>query len=396
MPTAIVLFGLFGTIYDWTSERIVEVYALVAACSAVGAWIGLVRARTSPSSLFKSPLSAAIPADEVIVTHSKKGFRSPQSAQFWLEWRRQGRTLPIATLFGLFAMSLPLFFSSEMDFFQGSTNTRVNIWMNSAIAYLPWIPLLFATAIGMGARESDVRGSEGVYDLFYATRPLGESEMYVAKIRAITAGVLLTALMTIATMLMWLWIPATLSNGASKPYALILFSTFDRQAFRIMTGIGAVLICWTLRNQIVGAFVDYLPSKKYANLYPFIVILSGVSLYMVFGVAEQLLDPQTRKMAVVVALSTLLVAKIGVAVLAAYKLKTLRQSYYLEITKAFAGWLVLALVFATAFGTIASVMPDYTFPSYYRNPAPELFGILLVPLARPFVARLALELGRHR
>lgn len=396
MPTAIALFGLFAAAYDWKSEGIVAIYALVALISATGAWIGLIRARTSPSSGFRTTPAAALPAEEVVVRHPRRPFRSPRSAQFWLEWRRQGRLLPMLSLFGFLAMSLPLLLSGDTDFIAGSESTKINVWMTTALPILPWIPLLFATAIGMGARQSDVRGSDGVYHLYHATRPLDAADLYKAKVKSIAAGVGLTAVMTIATMLIWLWLPATSTNGTSKPYAKLVFSSFDLRAFAIMTAIGIVLILWTLRNQLVGAFVDYLPHRRFANLYPFAVILSGTTLYILVGESQVYLGRATGVPIVATGLAFALAAKLSAAVMSARKLRAVRPSESREIIRTFFAWAIVAAIFATAFGWIDYELPDNALPPYFHHPVPELLALILVPLARPFFARLALEFGRHR
>lgn len=395
-PLAISLFGEIAMDSGWTAERVVLVYLVVAAGSALAAWVGVSRARTSPSSGFSSAGSSFSTAQEVKIRPVRRPFRSPQAAQFWLEWRRQGRLLPILTAFGLLAMSLPLLFWHDVDHLPGGSPWRVNIWMTHSIGYLPYIPLLFASVIGLGARPGDLRGPDGVYHLYHATRPLSEADLYRAKIRAITLGVLVTALLTMLVILIWLWLPAYNNDNSSIPYAKIFVGSFDRRAWELVAGFAVAVTAWTWRNQVVGAFVDFLPSRKIATTYPLFVVFTGAVMFVLFGASGQYRENPDFIWYFRIAVGTLLAAKMCLAVGFAAKLLRLRPSASREICWVFARWLATAIVAATTFGLIVYGQPVGSISPCYTHPVPEIVGILLVPLARPLAARIALELGRHR
>ena len=396
MPLSISLFGLFAATYGWTADRIAQIYVLVAIGSAFAAWVGLTRARTSPSARFHIGHEHRESEQSARIRHPRRPFKSPQSAQFWLEWRRQGRLLPLMTAFGLGAMSIPLFLSRDMSFLPGSDTIKVNIWMSTALPILPWIPMLLATAIGMGARPSDVRGTDGVYHLYHATRPLGATDLYRAKMRSITAGILLTSAMTVATMLIWLWLPAETVNGVRRPYARMVFEGFHAPEFALVAGIVVVLTSWAWRNQAVGAFVDYLPSRRLAGAYPVAVILIGATIFALCSSNGEALQAPSGVLIATVIVSVVLAAKIGVAIAFALRLHSLRAAIARDLIKALVGWALVAAAFSIAFGVIVYELPYSALPGYFHHPVPELLAILLVPLARPFAARIALELGRHR
>jgi len=395
MPMAIVLFGQIASAFDWSPVHVLESYLIVALASAVAASYGLTRARTSPSSGIRTSTHAFDGADLAKVKQTRKAFQTPQAAQFWLEWRRQGRVLPLLTLFGMVGMSIPLFFSGDNDFLQGSETTKVSIWMTTALPMLPWVPLLFATAIGMGARRSDMRGSEGVYHLYHATRPLQAIDMYRAKMKAIAAGVLITAVITLSTMLIWLWLPAVTTSG-KVPYVQILFGSFRLREWSIMIGVIAVLIVWTWRNQAVGAFVDYLPSRPLATAYPLVVCFIGANMFVFFTANSNQIHWFRTLPVVSIFCAVLLVAKLAVAVGCAAKLVRLRPTSWPELKNSFAIWTLAASGAATSLGLIVSVLPKEEVFPYLQHPVAEMLGVLLVPLARPIVARIALEMGRHR
>jgi len=395
MTMSIGVFGFVAISSGWTAEQIVEVYAIVAAGSALGGWYGLARARTSPpTGLAKGASSAAI-GEEVFIRKPRKPFRSPQTAQFWLEWRRQGRLLPMLTGLGLLAISLPLFFSHDMEFIGGPKNLKVNIWMQTAMPLIPWIPLLFASVIGLGARPADLRGADGVYHLYHATRPLSASDLYRSKILSITVGVLVTGLMTMLTMLAWLWIPA-MTGDKEMPYVRIVFESFHWREWTIFVGMLITLTSWVWRNQTVGAFVDYIPSRKWATAYPYAVLITGALLFAMLGIKGQFLQEPRSVPDLSVALGFIIVAKLGLAIWFAVKLVAVRASLKADLIWAAARWVLVAGIASTTLGWIDWELPAKSLPVFFQHPVPELLGIVLVPLARPFAARMALEYGRHR
>jgi len=396
MTMAIGTFGLVAMATGWTAERVSEIYLAVAFVSALCALNGVSRARTSPSPRLGRSAESSSATGEVLIRHRGKPFRSPKSAQFWLEWRRQGRLLPIITAFGLLAMSLPLFWSRDMAYFDGNKTIRVNIWMITALSVVPWIPLLFATVIGMGARPSDVRGSDGVYHLYHATRPLSATDLYRAKIRSITVGVLLSAALTMAVMLVWLWLPALYNDNSSVPFARILFGSFHSREWAVLTGITVTLIAWTWRNQVVGAFVDYLPSRKWATSYPYFVAFTGAMLFALFGLEPAYHLGNSTVLPMAILCGILVAVKMSLAMWFSLKLIRARPNFKVELVRAFIYWVIAAAIAATAMGWIVFELPPSAFPGYFQDPVPELIGVLLVPIARPFAARMALEYGRHR
>lgn len=394
--TAIGLFGLIAAGYDWSSEKISLVYAVLCVAFAGLAWAGLARARTSPSTARVGPDETQSASPQTRIRRTKKAFRSPRTAQFWLEWRRQGRLLPMLTSFGLAAMSLPLLLSHETQSVYGDESVRANIWISIAFPYLPWIPLLFATVIGMGARPADIRGTEGVYHLYHATRPMSSRDMYRAKTHAITAGVMLTALITIGTMLTWALIPSGIENGSPTSYYGKNLATLAPANMWLLVGMAVALTAWTWRNQTVGAFVDYLPSKNAARAYPAVVVLGGAAALSFSQELRVDFQDANSPLWLSALFGVLLLTKIGLAAAFSLKLVRLRPASSGDLISALATWALFAGIAAATFGWIAYAMPKGALPVAFQHPVPELFAALLVPLARPFAARIALECGRHR
>jgi len=392
----IALFGVIAMSLEMPEGQITAAYLAVSAVSVLVGWVGLIRARTSPTSRRQRSVDAVATGSPPQIGVRKPAFKSPQSAQFWLEWRRQGRLLPILTAFGLFAMSVPMFVYSDTEKLSGSETIRVNIWMVTALPYLPWIPLLFATVIGMGARPSDLRGNDGVYHLYHATRPLSATELFGAKIRSITAGIMLTAAITIGVILIWICIPNASDKGKPVSYLSTFIGMLHYKDWVAIVGFGLALIAWAWRNQAVGAFVDYVPSRKMAQAYPVVVVFTFVALLCFAGeIGNTLRGPNGHSIASCV-LGSIFALKMGFASAFAWKTFKLRPSSRGELIGSVVWWLVIATIAATAVGLIVNAMPSDAIYPNFQSPVPELLAVLLVPLVRPMAARIALEYGRHR
>ncbi len=397
LSTSILLFGSIAGQMGWNANVISEVYGCVACVSAVGAWWSLKLARTSASIRIKTPQTKT---DGVTVVKQSTPFKSPRTAQFWLEWRRQGRLLPLLTGLALLALSIPLFVSQDKHVV-GYTETHkaisVNIWMTTAIGFIPWIPLLFASVIGMGARPSDIRAADGNYHVYFATRPLPSQDMVRAKMLAIACGVAITAVMTLLVILLWICMPATIEGGQNVPYFSISYfknaSEIPWMAYSLTV---ITLIAWTWRNQTVGAFVDYMPSTKFAMVYPLAVTTIGAFAFALTESFHAELQETKNANIWIAAFVVGLVVKLSAAVFVSSKQLRLRPESKHSIWVTIAWWQVTGIVAAVIVGVIRANMHRTELPSYFVFPVPELAALMLVPLVRPLGARLALELGRHR
>lgn len=395
LPMAIALFGLMVAPF-WSQTLLLAIYLGVAAICAGCAWYGVIQARTAPAGGYQLSDSVGFGNDTAVILNTKKPFASPRAAQFWLEWRRQGRVLPIATGIAMIALSLPLVWHADMDYFWGDRTVATNIWVSTAIPFLPWIPLLFATVIGMGLRKSDLRGTQGVYHVYYATRPVKSIELYYAKIKALTVGVLLAVAITGLTMLAWLCIPGLAKDGTTTPYIRIFFSNLSWRDWLLLVGMGITVLAWTWRNQVVGAFVDYLSHKEWAVNYPVAVAISGGTMFSLAQTQSDFYHSKAAYLPVLVAVTIALLTKVGLALVLSRKLIALRPETKADLIRAFARWALVSAVAATVFGLIVAWAADDAFYPCYKNPINEIVAILLVPLARPIAARIALETGRHR
>ncbi len=427
LPTAVALFGTIATANKWTAEVICEVYAGICLAAAGFGYAGLVNARTTPSRGKLKRESVEAVSDIAVIQHSKKPFRSPEAAQFWLEWRMQGRLLPLLTILVLALASVGLFFerddiiqvSSVYTYVNSSGHTigssfNQNFFLKTYLPLLPWVPLVLATIIGLGARPASLRGADGAFHLYHATRPLSPSQMYWAKMKSIGAGTLLACGATVLVMLVWGILPinesmvsATMTKWGPLPHygrssflATELTSMDAQGTLRLTLMLWAVCLVtftlWTWRNQAVGACMDYVSSTKLAKAYPLAVVIVSASIITIWQSSQSLYQVPQGLWLLCGVLTLWIAAKAAVAAFGLLKLKKLRPSESSGASMAIAGWLAAGSVAAIALGVVEHSEGEYNFYMCLRHPVPELLAFVLVPVARPILARIALETGRHR
>jgi hypothetical protein len=141
--------------------------------------------------------SAAIPRgmNDDSVSRRQIPFKSAAAAQFWFEWRRHGRILPLATAGVLLFIMAPAPFvapiSSEMA-------TLALMWIVAT-------PLLIAFILGKAMGKADVWATHSGTPVFLATKPLARSEHIGAKLKAAAAAALSCWVLVAASTTVWRW-----------------------------------------------------------------------------------------------------------------------------------------------------------------------------------------------
>lgn len=389
--TAVSLFGLVSSLYKVSESLITLISALAIVVGAAAAWWSVAIARTTPVGGAIEPISIARKHVQY------RPFRSPFMAQVWLEWRRQGRLLPILTTFGLLALSLPLAFNRSLDPVYVNSFFKVNLWVESAYYYIPWVPLVFATIIGMGAHKSDMRAENGSFNLFYATKPLNSNSMVRAKLMSIAIGVAITALITVGVLLGWLLIPCIAPSGKTVSYLSLLTQRFGRDEWIGITFYAALIICWCWRNEMVGAFTDYLPSRHYVSGYAFLIPFNG-SIVLAVQSIPGFWSGDIGVIRMEIASGSLFLIKLVASVFSAREYVRLRPTGLADIRRILVWWLgIVLLVQGLNTWIIAQFSGNVTeIPLYMKQPICLFLTCLIVPITRPIYALSAIEKGRHR
>ncbi|MGV3618712.1 MAG: hypothetical protein ACO1SV_25600 [Fimbriimonas sp.] len=392
-PLAIVVPGLWLGTYPANAGPMTIGYCLVAIAAGGAAWAGLAHSR--PTNAGRVERSA--PPARVRVAKAARPmppFKSAMAAQRWLEWRRQGRNLPLLTTLALTALSAPLLWERDLQPKYFPEALSMNIYVFSAISFIPWIPLLFATVIGIGARRSEARGADGVYHPFFATRPLDGGDLVRAKAQVGVLSALTTIGICLAFALGWSLVPAE-QMGRTAPYLFLVLPNLDPQVAGLI-GAAMVFLSYLIwRNQAVGAFVDFLPSRLGKRLYGVGVLFAG---FLAFALASaynrNLVDPANMS-AVTTGLSVLVALKLGTAAVVAYGTIRVRPSAQGDVVRTLAIWGAGAVIVSLAMLMLSAQGDANVAPLFRHKPALILFAIYMTPLARMLAPRWALEAGRH-
>lgn len=394
LAPVLLIGGAFWMTYEgMASEKVALIYLAIAFVSGIFGGIAVARARTSGVS--RRPARERTFRDRA---RKFLPFASPLAAHFWVEWRKQGRILPILTTAFMALLSIPLLWRAEYLFERGDLGgyLKINPWVTSWMPFIPAIPLLIATVLGMGAARSYLRSPEGSYHLFFATRPMSSVHMLRAKYLSISAGVLLSWVIVVGFAFAWLLVRA--EDKTHQDYTVVFLFQRTAPIFWLkLGGIVLALMLWTWRNQMVGAFADYVPFPAIRGIYALIVSLIGGAVYFTLMARGRELGEPGAATGVAIFLGIVLILKLIFAGIAASRLLKVEPGSARYLARSFALWTVAAIVLGFAGNHFGQVALDTGFPpGLFSKPSPALATLILIPLTRPILARLALEVGRHR
>jgi hypothetical protein len=307
-------------------------------------------------------------------------FSSPARAQFWFEWRRHGRSLPM-----LVAMVLP--FELGLPFITGY-GSRTFIF--ELLLFVLVTPIVMAGFAGATVSKANPFGRE-VYGVtpFIATRPLTSAGMIGAKLKV-------AMLSTLAT---WLLVPVAVAIGFSWSGAdsvLIDWARWFVDAVGAPRAIAATLlvlgflIAATWMMLVQGLYVGLTGREwlvKTAGFVGLVVVMLLGPLYEWIsdnaGVQTWLWDWWR------VFPAGLVIVKVSAAIWIAIRLSRSGLLSDRALVLGAAGWTltVLALYGALVWWADTDLLPRYVF---------ALLAILAVPLVRVAASPLALAWNRHR
>lgn len=389
IPAALVIFGAWAQANNLPQAQISFVFAVEGVLAA--AWAGYAVKRARVTGAMRSAIRERTYTDK---SRRLSPFRTPAMAQFWLEWRKEGRLLPMITALILGAGSVPLLWERVryQVVYRGDLN--VNTWVWSMMPSLPWLTLIIATILGMGASKSYMRSPEGSYHLFFATRPLSSAQMLKAKYTSITLGVVTAWAITILVAAGWLMLPADDLKGHEAPLLSLLLQRTPWEEAAAMAGGALLLGFWAVRNQIVGVFTHYAPVPSIRGIYAMAVAISAGGISVLLGTSGRFFGEAKNAPIVAGLLGFVLLVKVGLAFWLGSKVISVRPGERKRVVTAFLIWPVWGGLFAAAAMWATAWHRDDNV--LFMTPIPILAAFLLVPLVRPMAAKLSIEKGRHR
>lgn len=398
IPLTLVTSGIWQSGFGWSPLVLSLEYASVILVAGSLAWRGVVCARTTPL-VVGSMRFRERSAREIVRARPHrplKAFDSALAAQVWMEWRLQGRILPMVNGAVLALASVPLLMDGGLLTPLGA-HGAIRPWVYSMLGIMPFVPVVLGTWVGMGARKPSMRTEDGAYHLFNATRPLRSKEVIKAKMIAFSIGTAISWAMTLGVALLWLLLPATDGDGLPTNGLLVLITGMGTVQWLAAGGALVLLIGLTWRNQLVGAFVDYVPRRWMAVGYPLCVAITGALLFAMGSERTFIRYDGTFEPWFVFSLVAYLIVKLAVAFRVGMLIVRRRpeeMSLMSKIVGMYAGAVVVVGTLLTWFASL---------PASYSNAAtstpvlvPILIAAIVVPITRPLFARLALETGRHR
>jgi hypothetical protein len=369
--------ALAGDRFADDQDRILGTFALALIPVAfLVAWRGVARARRGDNpdwlGAWRSARSAAT------VLPERRPFASPMRAQVWYEWRTRGLGFAIMVAFVITAMAA---LSALVEYDRAAMTNFGVMFLLTPVLLAPFWSSYAGTA-GESVRSSQLSA-------FAATRPLSNSSLVAAKVRAV--GVAAVAAWLVVLVLLpawlaytggfssvaWLWDAAVTKHGVARTAAAC-----------VLILVAPVLATW--RSLAVGLWAG-LTGRAWVTVGQTVLVgFVGLQLgheWVMWNAdparRERLLDALPWIAAGAVALKFLL---------AAWALWALHRRGELG-TRALAGlvgaWLLTA---ASLFALLLSLVPSDLVPAHSL----ALAVVLIVPLARLAAAPLALAWNRHR
>jgi len=333
----------------------------------------------------------------------RKPFTSPQQAQHWYEWSRNGLLLPLV-IGGLFLFiyactvrsqdRLPLdllhpLVPSEQAV-QGvggilvSTGVKVGLFLGLGLT-----PML-AMSIGCGVWRPDNRNRDQSLNLFYATRPLTSAEMIVAKFRMAAHSTLLTWGIVLLFEILILIRPAQ-EGPTVAPLGLLLlpYITVKSGLLTVLVLLAALVQTW--KSQVSALFINLCGRPWIVNGYA--TVTAGLQTGLIMLAVWLSANRPSVWPHVLHALPALLFCTLLVKLaLSAWALRRCHQRNLLSApaaAKVVLGWLAIALTSWLLLCRLLEI--DLSASGEW------LCSILLfLPLARPALAPLAMDWNRHR
>jgi hypothetical protein len=356
----------------------------------VTSWVYIQRQRSSGGSrreLIKGGIERLVDR----LRRSDRVFASPQSAQFWFEWRRSGSIFPILTASLLVGAIAPVSWY-VLDDAVGSLRTLI---------VAAFMPLLLALPLGKAFCKPDYWSTDVAVSGFIAVRPIASVDIVAAKMKVAALTTVLSWFPVLAFLAMYLtcWAnPETITmiHGFLKP--IYPLSALSQYGIGILGGLAMMLMTW--RFLITGFWLGLSGNRRLFALssIPYAVVPLFVlpATLIMIQTNSTVLAWMRMHASVVLNALILVLAAAGVlkCALAAISWRghppSFRNRYLTTWCIATAVLVGLAMIVSS---TLESGLP---FKQYPLHSLAILISLLAVPLARVGAGPYALDRNRHR
>jgi hypothetical protein len=364
MPALITLPQLWSVLYLDPTVLMGVLLGLIPVAYGV-AFVGVSRARSSAGAEWRWLPRRSRSASERVL----RPFSSPAQAQLWLEWRLHGKTV-FLTLGAFFLYPIILLF-----FLDPVVSGR------EICRGLFTFPLLDAFLMGYGpGRVSPWYPHQAGVSSFIAARPLRSTTIIAAKFKVALLRTLAAWGMTLVLLLAML-VYFGQYKGMLNWGDLVLGRLSPLEGVVVLVLLIALTWLFLIQNLYVA-----LSGRKWIGY-----LSGGVGFLLLMAVAFFFGDPErfNPRASLPWVAGGLIVLKLF---LAGWFFRILQRRRLVSATALALGaglWLGTVLL---VFGLLVYLRPDERLPLHWL----ALGAVLLLPLARPAAAPLALEWNRHR
>lgn len=310
-------------------------------------------------------------------------FASRAQAQFWLEWRRNGRPLPASILIFVLLAAVALPVVIELN---GANTLKV-------AGCMLLFPLAMATLFGKSFAVLDFWSQELTLPPFVAVRPQSCAEIILTKFKVAACSVALGWLLLMGGLglVVAVWGDASLLRQGWHKF--LGTHSPGIQTLIVLLGIWA-LVLLTLRQLVVSL---YLGLSGWAGVFSAAVVASfGIYFVAVPWVTTWALDEGillwgTRLpwQGFIWAASAIFIVKLS---LACWTWSLSHRRGLINARAILGYWLFWTLGTASLVLLVVLAMPGYP----WVRKCTALACVLALPLARPGLAPLTLAINRHR
>lgn len=380
------------------------IYAAVILLSFIGAIVGLGRARTGPSRQSKVAYrEGEAPSRRAKAIKFRKPFRSPEAAQFWYEWRRQGILLPVVTAVLIVLFLIPQFFDSTLEPIPG-VQPKLGLLPSGPAYLLTYFPVLIVAifvaswAIGGGAKRTDVkREGDRSFHLTFATRPMTDVGMAVQKFKAAAFGSLVSCVLILVLLVGIMFCPSKMYDVGDQSYVgnvhplfqnLMLYLT---PAFWVDVGCFLlIVVALSVRNSVAGIWAELSEVRGWSAT----CAIASLTGFLIWAFVRQWLVPVN----VYFVVGVLLAAKfgaLGFVIFHQWRRGILRPRF-LGIVLGLFCITCVALEAAVRWLARGAVLPSPITEGMAEFQMIPFLVVFWVPIVRILLAPEMLYLNRHR
>jgi len=332
-------------------------------------------------------------------------FETAADAQFWYEWRQQGKALPTMGFVFFFVFLIPYAFNdtlSPVPALGRPDSDIVPTVPTFLVAYYPMLiglMALYGWAIGCGAKRTDLKRGDRTFHLFFGTRPMTDESLVWTKMKVAAASTALAWGLLLLACVPILFVNGGFyrqgeSVGEMAPLYRVLAPYLTVGVVLRALAIVAIAAFMTWRNYVIGFWAELSGSLALRYAQP----LVAAAIYIVLASSNSLFRGEHLDWAIgglVLLLAAKIVAAIGVATKQIQSGLVQRAS----MARAVVGYLGAVVFFEAA--VLSLPEPIFAMSDFGGKAGMvKTIYVLLVPLAVPIVRILLavtmLSNNRHR